>query len=147
MKQMKRLKNTLLFFCFIFIFSFLCINTFAQESTTVDNRKLQNGSFEQNQTFTNNYSQPDQANVPYWNTTAFQGKIEMFRKNTGTYISGVTLTPSEGTYAAELNADEESTLYQTVSTTPSSIYEWGAGSWIQKWNRYYGFGNRTGSNL
>ena len=125
MKQMKRLKNTLLFFCFIFIFSFLCINTFAQESTTVDNRKLQNGSFEQNQTFTNNYSQPDQANVPYWNTTAFQGKIEMFRKNTGTYISGVTLTPSEGTYAAELNADEESTLYQTVSTTPSSIYEWG----------------------
>ena len=28
---------------------------------------------------TNNYSQPDQANVPYWNTTAFQGKIEMFR--------------------------------------------------------------------
>ncbi|MDO4480670.1 MAG: prealbumin-like fold domain-containing protein, partial [Erysipelotrichaceae bacterium] len=103
----------------------MCINTFAQESTTVDNRKLQNGSFEQNQTFTNAYSQPDQANVPYWNTTAFQGKIEMFRKNKGTYISGVTLTPSNGTYAAELNADEESTLYQTVSTTPSSIYEWG----------------------
>ncbi len=90
-----------------------------------DNRKLQNGSFEEGQTFTNAYSQPDQSAVPFWNTTAFQGKIELFRKNTGTYIAGVILEPTDGTYAAELNADEESTLYQNVKTTPSSIYEWG----------------------
>ena len=90
-----------------------------------DNRKLQNGSFEEGQTFTGNYSQPDQSAVPSWNTTAFQGKIELFRKNTNTYISGVTLEPKDGTYAAELNADEESTLYQNVKTTPSSVYEWG----------------------
>ena len=89
------------------------------------NSKLQNGSFEEGQTFTKDYTQPDQSAVPFWNTTAFEGKIELFRKNTGTYISGVTLEPKDGTYAAELNADEESTLYQNVKTSPSSIYEWG----------------------
>lgn len=94
-------------------------------NTTTDNRKLLNGSFEEGQTFTGNYSQPDQSAVPSWNTTAFEGKIELFRKNTNTYISGVTLEPTDGTYAAELNADEESTLYQNVKTTPSSVYEWG----------------------
>ena len=97
---------------------------YAAEGST-DNRKLQNGSFEEGQTFTNDYSQPNQSAVPSWNTTAFEGKIELFRKNTNTYISGVTLNPSAGTYAAELNADEESTLYQNVKTSPSSIYEWG----------------------
>lgn len=94
-------------------------------ATEDDNRKLLNGSFEEGQTFTDNYSQPDQSAVPSWNTTAFQGKIELFRKNKGIYINGVTLKPKDGTYAAELNADEESTLYQNVKTTPSSVYEWG----------------------
>ena len=100
---------------------------FGEESSTTstDNRKLQNGSFEEGQTFTNDYTQPDQKAVPSWNTTAFQGKIELFRKNTNTYISGVTLEPKDGTYAAELNADEESTLYQNVKTSPSSVSEWG----------------------
>ncbi|MGN0583931.1 MAG: SpaA isopeptide-forming pilin-related protein, partial [Ruminococcus sp.] len=89
-------------------------------------RRLQNGSFEDEQTWTSpNYKQPDQKDVPYWNTTAFQGKIELLRKNTGTYLQNVTLEPTDGTYAAELNADEESTLYQNVKTTPSSVYEWG----------------------
>lgn len=62
-----------------------------------ENRKLLNGSFEEGQTFTGNYSQPNQNAVPSWNTTAFQGKIELFRKNTGTYINGVTLEPKDGT--------------------------------------------------
>ena len=93
-------------------------------STSAPNN-LQNGSFEEGQTWTNNFLQPNQSEVPSWNTTAFEGKIELFRENTGTYISGVTLKPTDGSYAAELNADEESTLYQIVSTTPSSIYEWG----------------------
>ena len=99
--------------------------TAAAETTDNNNRKLQNGSFEEGQTFTGNYSQPDQSAVPSWNTTAFEGKIELFKENTGTYIPGVTLKPTNGTYAAELNADEESTLYQNVKTTPSSVYEWG----------------------
>ena len=94
-------------------------------TTTTDNRKLQNGSFEEGQTWSGDYSQPDQKDVPSWNTTAFQGKIELFKVNTGTYIPSVTLKPTDGSIAAELNADEESTLYQNVKTTPSSIYEWG----------------------
>ena len=99
----------------------------AGTDTTVnaDDNKLKNGSFEEGQTFTGTYSQPDQSAVPSWNTTAFEGKIELFKENTGTYIPSVTLVPTDGTYAAELNADEESTLYQNVSTTPSSVYEWG----------------------
>ena len=100
--------------------------TAAAEDTS-NNRKLQNGSFEEGQTFTDTYQQPDQSAVPSWSTTAFQGKIELFRDNPNTYLTNpnVRLTPTNGTYAAELNADEESTLYQNVKTTPSSVYEWG----------------------
>ena len=97
----------------------------ADDTPDNNNRKLQTGSFEEGPTFTGNYSQPDQKDVPSWNTTAFEGKIELFKENTNTYINGVTLKPTAGTYAAELNADEESTLYQNVNTSPSSIYEWG----------------------
>ena len=43
----------------------------ATQGDTSDNRKLQNGSFEEGQTFTNDYSQPNQSAVPSWNTTAF----------------------------------------------------------------------------
>lgn len=105
------------------LFHFTLSHVSADEDSSVN--KLQNGSFEDGPTFSGNYSQPDQSKVPSWNTTAFQGKIEMFKSNTGTYINGVTLTPTDGTYAAELNADEESTLYQNVKTSPSSVYEWG----------------------
>lgn len=100
---------------------------YASTEDTSDNRKLQNGSFEKDQTFTKDYNQPDQSAVPFWNTTAFQGKIELFRDNPKTYLTNpnVRLTPTDGTYAAELNADEESTLYQNVKTNPSSVYEWG----------------------
>ena len=68
------------------------------------NRKLQNGSFEEGQTFTNAYTQPVQSEVPSWNTTAFQGKIELFRDNPNTYLTNpnVRLTPTDGTYAAEI---------------------------------------------
>lgn len=93
---------------------------------TADNRKLQNGSFEEGQTWTNSYMQLDQSKVPYWNTTAYNPKvIELLKENKSVYIPNVTVKPSAGDYAAELNADEESTLYQNVKTTPSSIYEWG----------------------
>ena len=90
-----------------------------------DNRKLQNGSFEEEQDWTDYYKQPNQSAIPGWNTTDTNGAIELFRTNTGKYISGVTLSPSKGNYAAELNAQQESTLYQYVNTTPFSVCEWG----------------------
>lgn len=99
----------------------------ADTGTTVntDVEKLQNGSFEEGQTFTKAYLQT--TTVASWNTTAFQGKFELFRDNPNTYLTNpnVRLTPTDGDYAAELNADEESTLYQVVKTMPSSVYEWG----------------------
>ncbi|MGN0180034.1 MAG: hypothetical protein ACI4DY_11500, partial [Monoglobaceae bacterium] len=95
------------------------------EDASDNTRKLLNGSFEEGQTFTNAYVQVAQSNVPAWNTTAFQGKIELFRDNPSTYFKNMRLKPTDGTYAAELNADEESTLYQNVKTSPASIYEWG----------------------
>ena len=92
-----------------------------------NNRKLQNGSFEKDQSWTKPYDQLNQSAVPSWNTTASDGKIELFRDNPNTYLNNpnVRLKPTAGTYAAELNADEESTLYQNVKTSPSSVYEWG----------------------
>lgn len=103
------------------LFNRITINVSAEDNIN----RLLNGSFEDEQSFTASYAQINQADVPSWNTTAFQGKIELFKSNTGTYIKEVKLEPSDGKYAAELNADEESTLYQNVKTSPSSVYEWG----------------------
>ena len=86
-------------------------------------RNLKNGSFEDEQTWGGNYKTQHQSAIPYWNTTATDQMIELFRSNTGIYIPQVTLTPSDKIYGAELNANEESTLYQVVKTYDSSIYE------------------------
>ena len=108
----------------------LAVGAAAEGTAGVDVRSgasinVQNGSFEKGQTWADGYyKQPDQAAVPSWNTSAFEGKIELFRENFGIYIPGVTLKPADEKYAAELNADEESTLYQVLNTQPSSIYEW-----------------------
>lgn len=103
------------------------INLFVNAETP---NKLMNGSFEDPQ-ISGPYVQYENGSVPYWDTTAYatngtNGKIEFFRSNKGTYIPReVMLTPTDGTQAAELNADEESSLFQVVSTYPSTIYEWG----------------------
>ena len=101
------------------------LTMYAIRADAAEDKKLKNGSFEEGQTWTKVYNTQSQSAIPYWNTTAKNGNIELFRKNTNTYIPGVILEPKAGNYAAELNADEESTLYQEVSTTPSSMYEWG----------------------
>ena len=101
--------------------------TMVANAQEADSNKLQNGSFEKDQSWKKEYMQLEQDAVPYWNTTAFQGKIELFMENKNTYFKNpdMILKPSDELYAAELNADEESTLYQNVITTPSSVYEWG----------------------
>lgn len=91
---------------------------------------LLNGSFEEGQNWSASYRIMPQSTIPAWNTTANDGKIELFMENNGYYIknsdgSAVRLKPSDGSYAAELNASEESSLYQIVKTSPSSVYEWG----------------------
>ena len=87
---------------------------------------LKDGSFENFAgRFTSAYTQLVPTESDVWKTTAAQGKMELLRTNKSTYISGVTVKPRDGEVAAELNADEESSLYQIVDTEPSSLYEWG----------------------
>lgn len=124
-KMSKRVFSIIAMVCLLLVACAGIANATTEENSTEDTNQLLNGSFEEGQTWTESYKQPVQSDVPAWNTTAFQGKIELFRKNTGVYIKNVTLAPTDGDYAAELNADEESTLYQNIKTTPSSVYEWG----------------------
>lgn len=101
-------------------------------------KHLQNGSFEENASsyqFSSNYVQPNKGNVPYWDTTAYEGKFEFF-KNGSAHFNVTSqkypgnpeyLKVAEGDIAAELNADEESTIYQRIATIAGSTYTWG---WI-----------------
>jgi hypothetical protein len=58
------------------------------------------------------------ANVPYWSTTNTQGKIELA-------VAGFANTqPYEGSYFAELNADENASLYQDVSVVENYTVNW-----------------------
>lgn len=89
---------------------------------------LQNGSFENPTIPSGYYYQPKDSLVPDWNTTAFEGKIELFNtkgngKN-GHFVSEKNIAVVDGEQAAELNADEPSTLYQYVNTESGSKYKW-----------------------
>ena len=110
---------------FSMVFGMNCGVAFAVSEEDGSIHRLQNGSFEDCPTFTDAYIQANQTDVPYWNTTAKGGLIELLKENPSTYIAGVKVKPSDGLLAAELNADEESTLYQDIKTYPSSVYKWG----------------------
>lgn len=132
-KKIKRVSK--IWMLFLILFFVLCaLWMYMNRAKASDDNKLQNGSFEEYDSGitwkSGCYSQPTQDKVTAWNTTAYNtsgknGLIELFKENSGTYINNVLLKPKAGYIAAELNADEESTLYQNVTTVPSSIYEWG----------------------
>ncbi len=93
---------------------------------------LQNGSFEQPSLGNAKFSQMNHSKVPYWSTSATDRLIEMFKENNvylknlveNTYLTGTALTPPDRLQAAELNAEQDSTLYQYVNTSSGSCYEW-----------------------
>ncbi|MFR2095620.1 hypothetical protein [Eubacterium sp.] len=95
-------------------------------------KRIQNGSFEYNadgspyvQTSGN---QPQSHEIQAWNTTAEENKVELFNKDSMAHMSASDPQKNyipNGTYAAELNADEPGSLYQVVNTMPSSAYLWG----------------------
>ena len=98
---------------------------FAATSTDMERPlRVHNEGFEA-PVITREYEQPNMDAVPYWKSTAYEKKIEIFQSNKGTYIPNTLLVPRAGKQAAELNADEESTLYQYVYGDPGSVYEWG----------------------
>lgn len=136
MKMTKRLLSLFLSFVLV-ITTFGIIEVGAATNDTRYSKKyLQNGGFEENAdkyTFSSNYTQPIKTSVPYWDTTAFgtssdgtQGKFEFFKANAAHFNqSGSNKVVAEGTVAAELNADEVSTIYQRIETVSGSTYTWG----------------------
>lgn len=74
------------------------------------------------------YLQMPQEKVSAWKTTAKEGKIEFggnWGSQTAPHYTSTDKNNAEGNQFAELNADEESTLYQNVTTVGGNVYEWG----------------------
>lgn len=102
------------------------------EKTSDATNNLQNGSFEKPSIGEKNYDQVDHDNVPNWSTSATDERIELLRENNiylkdlieNTDLQGTTLTPPDELQAAELNAEQDSTLYQYINTSSGSCYEW-----------------------
>ena len=95
-------------------------------------KRLQNGSFEYKADGTQytggTISQPMTYEIQAWDTTSIENKSELFRADTSAHMAPSDSSKKyipDGTYAAELNAEEPGTLYQIVNTVPSSIYLWG----------------------
>ena len=102
------------------------------EKTSDATNNLQNGSFEKPSIGTRPSAQMNHNKVPNWSTSATDISIELLTKNNiylknlieNTDLQGATLTPPDGLQAAELNANEDSTLYQYINTSSGSCYEW-----------------------
>lgn len=67
--------------------------------------------------------------VEGWSTTATDGQIELASDSTGVnkipHMTNGTKNIPDGHQFAELNANEESTLYQDTTTVGGHVYEWG----------------------
>ena len=107
----------------------------ATTDTRYSKKYLQNGGFEENvenYKFSSYYTQPIKSNVPYWDTTAYginggNGMLEFFKAGAAHFnqSSAVNKVVAQGEVAAELNADEVSTIYQRIETVSGSTYTWG----------------------
>lgn len=141
MKKTKAFISLILSFALVFsTFTILRISA-ATDNTRYSIKHLQNGNFEENQDnykFSANYTQPFKSAVPYWDTTAYgstgnNGQFEFFKSGSAHFNVTKKYYPNkaeylkvaEGNVAAELNADEESTIYQRIHTVSGSTYTWG----------------------
>ena len=100
----------------------------AADTRSVTDNAIKNGSFEQPAFDKMNAPQWAADLVPDWHTTASDQKIEFgsTRKDgTVPHIWGNPNLQDSGCQFAELNADEESTLYQYATTVGGNVYEWG----------------------
>lgn len=95
-------------------------------------KRIQNGSFEYNADGSRyvqaSGNQPQSHEIQAWNTTAEENRVELFNKSSTAHMSASVPAKNyipDGSYAAELNADEPGSLYQVVNTMPSSAYLWG----------------------
>ena len=143
MKRTKRLLSLILIFALLFSTFEMVKFSAATDDTRYSKKHLQNGSFEENSDaykFSSKYSQPVKTNVPYWDTTAYgsngsNGMFEFFENGSAHFTvtqndSNLKTNPdyqnvADGAVAAELNADEVSTIYQRINTVAGSTYTWG----------------------
>lgn len=107
--------------------SLLPTSILAADTRSVTDNAIKNGSFEEPAFVAKDSPQWPANNVPGWDTTASDKLIEFgSTRKTGTvpHIWGKPDIP-DGDQFAELNADEESTLYQYATTVGGNVYEWG----------------------
>lgn len=108
--------------------SLLPTSILAADTRSVTDNAIKNGSFEQPAFDNKNSPQWDADLVHDWHTTASDQKIEFGSRRNGKdapQLTGNDKTIPDGDQFAELNADEESTLYQYAETVGGNVYEWG----------------------
>ena len=107
--------------------SLLPTSILAADTRSVTENAIKNGSFEEPAFHDKNSPQWPAKEVPDWDTTASDRKIEFGSRRNGKdapQFMGDQTIP-DGSQFAELNADEESTLYQYAETVGGNVYEWG----------------------
>lgn len=107
--------------------SLLPTSILAADTRSVTDNAIKNGSFEEPAFHDKNSPQWPANNVPDWDTTASDKLIEFgSTRKTGKvpHIWGNPDIP-DGDQFAELNAKQESTLYQYAETVGGNVYEWG----------------------
>lgn len=108
--------------------SLLPTSILAADTRSVTDNAIKNGSFEEPAFHDKNSPQWPAKEVPDWDTTASDRKIEFGSRRNGKdapQLTGVDKTIPDGSQFAELNANEESTLYQYATTVGGNVYEWG----------------------
>ena len=94
------------------------------DSVKEEYNNLQNGGFEE-PAFTDQYKQC--ASIPYWESTSTLSskRFELFRSSSKHHFPSETNNKvDELDQAAELNAEEASTMYQYINTESGSQYKW-----------------------
>jgi len=77
-----------------------------------------NGDFEEGPALPSSYNQPNENDVNGWFTTSSDNRIELWK-------SGFLGVPSQsGAYFAEINATQNSALYQRICTSPGAEISW-----------------------
>lgn len=100
----------------------------AADTRSVTDNAIKNGSFEQPESKELNSPQLHADLVFGWDTTASDHLIEFGSRRNGNnapQLTGKDKAIPDGDQFAELNADEESTLYQYATTVGGNVYEWG----------------------
>lgn len=108
--------------------SLLPTSILAADTRSVTDNAIKNGSFEEPASNIDNSPQLHADLVFGWDTTASDHLIEFGSKRNGKnapQLTGNNKEIPDGKQFAELNADEESTLYQYATTVGGNVYEWG----------------------